>query len=73
LDHQRKQLSFIAEFSMEIRHISGQSNVVADTLSRPPIVAAVQVGDGPLPSGPASLPFRGDAAAGAGAILPPNF
>jgi hypothetical protein len=51
-DHQRRQLSFIAEFSTELRHISGQSNVVADTLSRPPIAAAVQVSDGPLPSGP---------------------
>jgi transposase InsO family protein len=34
-DRQRRQLSFIAEFSTEIRHISGPSNVVADALSRP--------------------------------------
>jgi hypothetical protein len=33
-DRQRQQLSFIAEFTAEIRHIAGQSNVVADTLSR---------------------------------------
>jgi hypothetical protein len=35
-DRHRRQLSFIAEFAAEIHHISGQSNVVADTLSRPP-------------------------------------
>ncbi|MBX9657126.1 MAG: DDE-type integrase/transposase/recombinase [Nitrospiraceae bacterium] len=29
-------LSYIAEFTSDIRHISGVSNVVADTLSRPP-------------------------------------
>jgi hypothetical protein len=40
-DRQRRQLSFKAEFSTEIRHISRQSNVVADTLSQPPIAAAV--------------------------------
>jgi transposase InsO family protein len=34
-DRQRRQLSAIAEFSAEIRHIAGQSNVVADTLSQP--------------------------------------
>jgi RNase H-like domain found in reverse transcriptase/Integrase zinc binding domain len=34
-DCQRRQLSFIAEFTGEIRHIAGQSNVVADALSRP--------------------------------------
>jgi hypothetical protein len=34
-DRQRRQLSFITEFSTEIRHISGPSNVVADALSRP--------------------------------------
>jgi hypothetical protein len=32
---QQRHLSFIAEFSPTIRHIAGQSNVVADTLSRP--------------------------------------
>jgi RNase H-like domain found in reverse transcriptase len=34
-DRQRRQLSFIAEFTAEIRHIAGTSHVVADTLSRP--------------------------------------
>jgi RNase H-like domain found in reverse transcriptase/Integrase zinc binding domain/Integrase core domain len=36
LARQRRQLSFIAEFAATLRHISGSSNVVADTLSRPP-------------------------------------
>jgi cleavage and polyadenylation specificity factor subunit 1 len=38
-DRQRRQLSAIAEFTADIRHIAGQSNVVADTLSRPPPTA----------------------------------
>jgi hypothetical protein len=38
---QQRQLSFIAEFTSDIRHTSGQENVVADFLSRPPS-AAVQ-------------------------------
>ena len=33
---QAYQLSCIAEFSTDIRHIEGKSNVVADSLSRPP-------------------------------------
>jgi hypothetical protein len=32
---QQRHLSFIAEFLPTVRHIAGQSNVVADTLSRP--------------------------------------
>jgi hypothetical protein len=32
---QQRHLSFIAEFSPTVRHIAGQSSVVADTLSRP--------------------------------------
>jgi hypothetical protein len=34
---QQRQLSFIAEFAPCIRHIAGQSNVVADTLSQPAV------------------------------------
>jgi hypothetical protein len=32
---QQRHLSFIAEFAPTIRHITGDSNIVADTLSRP--------------------------------------
>jgi hypothetical protein len=35
LDRQRRHLSFIAEFAADIRHIAGETNIVADTLSRP--------------------------------------
>ncbi len=37
---QQRQLSFIAEFTSDIRHTPGQENVVADALSRPPSAAA---------------------------------
>ncbi len=36
---QQRQLSFIAEFTSDIRHTPGQENVVADALSRPPSAA----------------------------------
>ena len=32
---QTRHLSFIAEFSSDIRHVSGAANVVVDALSRP--------------------------------------
>ena len=32
---QQRQLSFVAEFTSDIRHIAGKENVVADALSRP--------------------------------------
>jgi hypothetical protein len=32
---QQRHLSFVAEFAPVIRHITGESNIVADTLSRP--------------------------------------
>jgi hypothetical protein len=37
---QQRQLSFITEFTSDIRHTLGQENVVADALSRPPSAAA---------------------------------
>jgi hypothetical protein len=40
-DRQRRQLSAITEFTAEIRHISGPTNVVADTLSRPAAVSGI--------------------------------
>ena len=33
---QSRHLSYLAEFTSDIRHISGVDNVVANTLSRPP-------------------------------------
>jgi transposase InsO family protein len=33
---QSRQLSYVAEYTSDIRHITGAANVVADTLSRPP-------------------------------------
>jgi hypothetical protein len=32
---QQRQLSFIAEFTSDLQHVAGESNVVADVLSRP--------------------------------------
>jgi hypothetical protein len=37
---QQRQLSFIAEFTSDIRHTPGQENVVAEALSRPPSATA---------------------------------
>ena len=37
---QTRQLSYVAEYTSDIRHIAGAANVVADTLSRPPGHAA---------------------------------
>jgi hypothetical protein len=36
---QSRQLSYVAEFTTDIRHIPGSENIVADTLSRPPLAA----------------------------------
>jgi hypothetical protein len=36
--HQSRQLSYMAEYTSDIRHIVGAANVVADTLSRPPVI-----------------------------------
>jgi len=38
---QQRQLSYIAEYTSEIEHVPGCSNMVADALSRPPQQAAV--------------------------------
>ena len=36
---QTRHLSFISEFTSDIRHIKGQNNIVADTLSRPSVTS----------------------------------
>ena len=52
---QCRQLSYVAEFTSDIRHIKGVNNVVADTLSRPPAPAPVaQIA---AVSSPPPLPF----------------
>ena len=40
-NRQARHLSFISEFTTDIRHIEGKNNVVADCLSRPEITAAL--------------------------------
>ncbi len=47
---QQRHLSFVAEFTSDIRHTPDQGNMVADTLSRPPLAAAQR----PLPGQPTS-------------------
>ena len=37
---QTRHLSYISEFTADIRHVAGSANVVADTLSRPPTLVA---------------------------------
>ena len=37
---QTRQLSYLAEFTSDLRHVPGVQNVVADTLSRPPATPA---------------------------------
>jgi cleavage and polyadenylation specificity factor subunit 1 len=57
-DRQRRQLSFIAEFVSEIKHIAGRTNIVADTLSRPPVepqVAAAVAQAAPTCSPPINI------------------
>ena len=51
---QTRHLSFIAEFTTDIRHVPGLSNVVADQLSRP---AASFVPAGTSTPSPTSTPF----------------
>jgi transposase InsO family protein len=64
---QQRQLGFLAEFTADIRHVSGKRNVVADALSRPPASSSGGPGVAVCKSGnvkapPGSLP----AAAAAG-------
>ena len=40
---QTRHLSFISEFTSNIRHIKGKRNVVADALSRPPSLSVPKV------------------------------
>lgn len=40
---QQNQLSFIAQFTTDIQHVSGKDNVVADALSRVATISSVQI------------------------------
>ena len=63
---QCRQLAYVAKYTSDVRHIAGTSNVVADTLSRPPTavigVAACQGGKaepGTVASVTAHAPLEG--------------
>ncbi len=53
---QARQLNYLAEHTADIRHIAGEENVVADTLSRPPPSAAANVKE---PSGSLAAAWQG--------------
>jgi cleavage and polyadenylation specificity factor subunit 1 len=53
---QARHLSYVAEFSTDIRHVAGVENVVADTMSRPPTPAAGGSGRA-VPQGPPPLGY----------------
>jgi cleavage and polyadenylation specificity factor subunit 1 len=70
-DPQRRQLSAIAEFSAEIRHIAGQTNVVADTLSRPTSVTEPEAGASAACVGSSGAPLVAAAGSPAAAAASP--
>jgi hypothetical protein len=43
-----RQLSYVAKFTTDIRHIPGSENILADTLSRPPLAALLAAATGGL-------------------------
>jgi hypothetical protein len=45
---QCRHLAYVAEFTLDVEHVAGRDNIVADALSRPPVVSLVP------PSPPAS-------------------
>jgi len=79
---QQRHLSYIAEFTSDIRHTSGTANIVADALSRPspptpPTAPVPPVMPSALPSPtPASLPISAtsvESATAVAAAQPVNF
>jgi hypothetical protein len=56
---QCRQLSYVAEFTSDIRHMPGVENVVADNLSRPPPASPAARVKVPLGSSAAGLQARG--------------
>jgi RNase H-like domain found in reverse transcriptase len=65
LDRQRRQLFAIVELTADIRHMAGPTNVVADTLSRPPPVSC-SVAQGSAAAGRAGSSQAPDSAAAGG-------
>jgi RNase H-like domain found in reverse transcriptase/Reverse transcriptase (RNA-dependent DNA polymerase)/Integrase zinc binding domain len=65
-DRQRRQLSAIAELTADIRHIAGPTNVVADTLSRPPPSVSCSVALESTAASPAGSSEAPESAAAAG-------
>jgi hypothetical protein len=53
---QARQLSYLAEHTDDIRHIAGEDNIVADTLSRQPPSAAASIKE---PSGTLAAAWQG--------------
>jgi hypothetical protein len=53
---QARQLSYLAEYTDDIRHITGEENIVADTLSPPPPSAAAGIKE---PSGSPAAAWQG--------------
>ncbi len=58
---QVRQLSYVAEFTTDFRHIPGSENIVADPLSRPPPAALpVAATGGPAVAAVAASPVNLD-------------
>jgi hypothetical protein len=56
---QSRQLSYVAEFTTDYRHIPGSENIVADALSQPPLAAFTAAATGgPAVATVAAIPYR---------------
>ena len=60
---QQRHLSYVAEYTSDIRHVPGKENVVADCLSRPPeelsLHRSTHVASIKVPSGSLAAPWHG--------------
>ena len=66
---QQRHLSYVAEYTSDIRHVPGKENVVADCLSRPPeelsLPRSTHVASVKVPSGSLAVPVARDGSPGA--------
>ena len=66
---QQRHLSYVAEYTSDIRHVAGKENVVADCLSRPPeelsLPRSTHVASVKVPSGSLAAPAARDGSPGA--------